>query len=553
MKFLKALFEKMTDAPRQRTQLIALILGISLAALLSLVFMGGEPSYQDARLREGQISSRDVYAPVDFSFSDAGGSRIEIKKNETVMQRGDRITKTQEMALAVLRDMHRQPRWLQYYLGIMMLLVICTVVMITYIRIHIAPEVFTPPIVFLLCVFSLSIVLATKWFLLASWPLVMIPLASISMMVAVLIDPGMAFLLTLVLTAFLGIIFNIRLDIVSMLVIGSIVGIYGVRDVQRRRDLTKAGLLIGLTNMVVLVAFSLLKHVPIDERIVEAGWGLANGIICGIIVTGLLPVFEMLFGISTNISLLELSDLNHPLLKELVMKAPGTYHHSLVVGNLAEAAAEVTGANRLLARVGAYFHDIGKMRMAPYFSENQIYTDNKHETLSPTISSLVIINHIKEGAELARKYKLGRAIIDIITQHHGDDVVVFFYHRALEQQDEDKNQVTPEDFRYAGPRPQTKEAAIVMLADASEAATKAIAQPTPAKINDVVTKVINNKFIDGQLDECDLTLRDLHQIAEVFTHILSGIFHTRVEYPEMEKAANESRSGEKSSGPGPLA
>jgi metal dependent phosphohydrolase len=209
---------------------------------------------------------------------------------------------------------------------------------------------------------------------------------------------------------------------------------------------------------------------------------LLNGIAAAIIVNGVLNVFEIVFGVTTNISLLELSDLNQPVLKELVLKAPGTYHHSLVVGNLSESAAEAVGANSLLARVGAYFHDIGKLRMATYFSENQPQAENKHDNLSPTISSLIIINHIKEGAELAKKYRLGKAINDIIIQHHGNDVVHYFYHRALEQRGDQDTAVQAEDFRYPGPKPQSKEAAIVMLADSVEAASRSIPQPTPEKL-----------------------------------------------------------------------
>ncbi|PJC47268.1 MAG: HD family phosphohydrolase, partial [Candidatus Omnitrophica bacterium CG_4_9_14_0_2_um_filter_42_8] len=262
----------------------------------------------------------------------------------------------------------------------------------------------------------------------------------------------------------------------------------------------------------------------------EAFIGLANGVISAIIVTGILPIFETASKTITDISLLEIADLNHPVLKEMVIKAPGTYHHSLVVGNLAEAACEAIGANALLARVSSYFHDIGKIEKAEYFSENQAGEGSVHDKLSPTMSSLIITSHVKNGVELAGKYGLNKRIVDIIRQHHGTGLVFYFFKRALEKTgDED---VFEEGFRYPGPKPQTKEAACVLLADSVEAASRTLDDPTPSSMQGLVKKVINNKFIDGQLDECELTLRDLEKIAEVFTHILTGIYHSRVEYPE---------------------
>jgi putative nucleotidyltransferase with HDIG domain len=252
----------------------------------------------------------------------------------------------------------------------------------------------------------------------------------------------------------------------------------------------------------------------------------------GIVVAGVLPIFEYLFRLTTDISLLELSDLNHPLLKEMIIKAPGTYHHSLIVGNLAETAAEAIGANSLLARLGSYFHDIGKLEKAEYFSENQTYTGSKHDNLSPTLSGLVITNHVRYGLELAKRYRLNDDIRDFIIQHHGTSLVFYFYQRALERIEE--GEIKEEKFRYPGPKPQTKETAIVLLADSVEAASRTLANPTPSRLKSLVRRVINNKFIDGQLDECELTLKDLERIADTFTHVLIGIYHTRVEYSKKD-------------------
>ena len=262
-----------------------------------------------------------------------------------------------------------------------------------------------------------------------------------------------------------------------------------------------------------------------------------NGVVCGIAVVGLLPVFEYLFGRITNISLLELSDFNQPVLKRLMLEAPGTYHHSLIVGNLSEAACEAVGANALLARIGAYFHDIGKIEKSEYFSENQNLGVTKLEDLTPSMSKLIIINHVKEGEALSKRYRLNIKITDFILQHHGTSLVYYFYRRALENEEEDKN-VSEEGFRYPGPKPKSKETAIVLLADSVEAATRSIKDPTPNRIEQEVHKIVNNKFIDGQLDECELTLKDLEKISGIFIRLLTSIYHARITYPKAAGRAN---------------
>jgi putative nucleotidyltransferase with HDIG domain len=229
--------------------------------------------------------------------------------------------------------------------------------------------------------------------------------------------------------------------------------------------------------------------------------------------------------------LLERASMDQPLLRELTVQAPGTYHHSIIVGNMVEAAAEAIGAKPLLARVSAYYHDIGKIQKPLYFIENQMGGENKHEKLAPSMSSLILIAHIKDGVEMARRARLEEPIVDIIQQHHGTRLISFFYQKALDQKGGDPAAVSMEDFRYPGPKPQTKEAGLVMLADAIEAASRTLIDPTPARIQGLVSRIINQTFADGQLDECELTLKDLNQIAAAFNKILNGIFHHRIEYP----------------------
>ena len=239
---------------------------------------------------------------------------------------------------------------------------------------------------------------------------------------------------------------------------------------------------------------------------------------------------ESLFRYTSNIRLMEILNLDQPLLKELMLVAPGTYHHSLVVGQMVEAAASAIGANPLLAKAAAYYHDIGKLKKPLYFVENQYGGENKHEKLAPSMSSLILIAHVKDGVELARRHRLGEGICDIIQQHHGTCLISYFYNKAKNQAP-DPNKVNIQDFRYPGPRPQTKEAALVLISDQLEAASKTLTDPTPARIQGMVQKIVNNIFTDGQLDDCELTLKELHLIAKHCTKILSGIFHQRISYP----------------------
>jgi hypothetical protein len=316
---------------------------------------------------------------------------------------------------------------------------------------------------------------------------------------------------------YLGLIFFISGLLSSMLVLAS----------RRRMAIIRAGFIIGLVQAGLLFLIPYYKiNAPINYLIL-----IINGLVSSFLVFGMLPIFEYLFKIVTNIGLLELADFNHPLLQRMILEAPGTYHHSLVVGNISEAACRAVGANALLARIGSYYHDIGKLSKPGYFSENQNINESKHDSLSPTMSKLVIMNHVKEGVELARKYKLNPGLIDFIQQHHGTSLVYYFYRRALESLEEDQ-EIKEEGFRYPGPKPSTKETAIVLLADSAEAATRALKDPAVKKVEEVVHKVINNKFIDRQLDECDLTLKDLEKISATFMRILGGMYHSRITYPE---------------------
>jgi len=360
-------------------------------------------------------------------------------------------------------------------------------------------------------------------------PIFYIPFSFIPMLSAILFEETAISLLITFASA--GSIAYLIQDIGAglLFLISGILSVILCRGARKRVTLIRAGFIVGLAQAASLFFIDrFMLAYPFRYLMF-----MLNGLVSSIIVLGVLPVFEYLFKTVTNISLLELADFGQPLLQRMVMEAPGTYHHSLVVGNLSEAACQAVGANALLARIGAYYHDIGKLEKPEYFSENQDIKDSKHDNLSPTMSKLVIMNHVNDGLELAKKYKLNPRLVDFIQRHHGTGLVYYFYRRALESLEEDQG-VREEGFRYTGPKPNTKETAIVLLADSVEAASRALKELAPTSIEDAVHKIINNKFIDGQLDECDLTLKDLEKISAVFIRILSGIYHGRVTYPEIQ-------------------
>lgn len=343
-----------------------------------------------------------------------------------------------------------------------------------------------------------------------------------------------------------------------LLVCGLISGftaVYLTLQVRQRSRLIRAGLGVGVAIWALSLTFGIIG--PIDLFLpnatdwkmigIQSALAIGNGILTATLVGGILPILEHLFRITTDISWLEASDLNHPLLRRMTIEAPGTYHHSLVVANLAESAAEAIGANATLCRVCSYFHDIGKLVKPDYYTENMNFERNPHDDLAPTMSALIIIAHVKEGVDLALKHGLNQQIIDIIQQHHGTSLVYYFYKRALQQQEdariggkimnlreEDVPEVREETFRYSGPKPQTKESAIISLADVVESASRSLEKPTPQKIEQLVSDLISQRIADGQLVECDLTLADLNVIADRFRFTLMTMLHTRIAYPKQE-------------------
>jgi hypothetical protein len=361
----------------------------------------------------------------------------------------------------------------------------------------------------------------------------LIPIPAISMLITILLDARVAIMVNVPVSMLVGLIAGNDITVIFIALVGGLVGSLKMMVSHQRRDLFITGLLVGVSNALVIISMELLLGSGFLGALRQSVWGFLNGGFAAVLTIGTLPIWENLFDIITPLKLLELSNPNQPLLKKLLMEAPGTYHHSIIVGNLAEYAAQEVGANSLLARVGAYYHDVGKIKRPYFFNENQIAGDNPHDKITPSLSTLIITSHVKDGVEMANEHKIPGVIRDIIEQHHGDSVVAYFYHKAKQGENADK--VTIDSFRYEGPKPQTREAAIVMLADSVEAAVRSMSDHSIGKMEGLIRKVIKEKLDNGQLDESDLTLKDLDTIANAFLSILSGIFHQRIEYPEIDE------------------
>jgi len=357
----------------------------------------------------------------------------------------------------------------------------------------------------------------------------LIPASTGAILIAILLNDWMGMFFGAAICIFIGLLSGGGLSYAAVAFAGSSIGVYSINRYTNRSEWSKAGLMIALVNTWLILAFGIMNNHPRISIIYGLVIGAINGFFSPILAYGSLPFLESVFKITTSVSLMELSDSRQPLLKELLLKSPGTYHHSILVGNLAEAAADEIGADPVLVRVGAYYHDIGKTKRPYFFAENQLAGANPHDKLTPPLSALILVSHVKDGLDIGRKHKLPEKVLDFISQHHGDGLMAYFYRKAMKETD-DPDSVKDSDFRYPGPRPQTKETALVMLADSVEAAIRSM-HATGDKI-EIVKRIINDKMADGQLEDSQLSLSDLKTIAEVFTKVLNGIYHTRIEYPD---------------------
>jgi hypothetical protein len=367
--------------------------------------------------------------------------------------------------------------------------------------------------------------------------LYLMPVAAAPMLVGLLIQSGeVVWLFTAFLSVAMGLMTEMNFAFMVVTFAGGIAAARGVYNCKKRNDIYWAGVRTGVVNALMIVLMLIVTKMDqtnfLKDLVGSVLAGFLSGIFSAMGAMILVPFLETVFSYTTDVKLLELSNLNHPLLKDMIVKAPGTYHHSMLVGSMVEAAAEEIGANPLLAKVMSYYHDIGKMEHANYFIENQKPGQNPHDQISPYMSKTLLVAHVKDGVEMGVAHKLGKPIIDGIIQHHGTTLISYFYNKAMDLKTEGECEISEEEFRYPGPKPQFREAALCMLADSIEAASRSLDEPTPVRLQNIVRNIVQRKFMEGQLDECSLTLKDLSKVEQAFTRILLGIYHQRIDYPK---------------------
>jgi len=461
---------------------------------------------------------------------------VMIKKGDRILSKGDIVT---EDKIKILEELN----WLEttgkidyaFAAGIFIIVFLVSLLLILYMN-NFCKKVFNNRNDLILLSLLILVILITARMVFEISTLT-IPIFLATALISILLDLRLAIIVNFLLTITISIMTNGE---IKFMILGTISGAFTAFIVSKtsyhRNSLSMGGLIIGIINVLTIVSVDLIGKYPPKTIVYESIIVMLNGFLSIVLTIGLLPYLEVAFNIVTPIRLLELSNPNHPLLKRLLIEAPGTYHHSLMVGNLAEAGAEAVGGNALLARVAAYFHDIGKLKRPSFFMENQM-DGNPHDKMTANLSTLVITSHIHDGVEIAKRYRIPQVIRDIIIQHHGTTLVAYFYHKAKNVEKDDL--VDEANFRYDGQKPSTKEAAVVMLADSVEAAVRSMPDKTEGKIEGFIRKIIKDKFDDGQLDQCNLTFKDLDNIAKAFMKVFGGYFHAREEYPDVKKQDNK--------------
>lgn len=475
---------------------------------------------------------------------------VVIHQGEVIVKKGDLVTRDTLHKLQVVGLLNNHLNLLPF-VGLAILVAFLTAMIA--LEIHRDRRGETPPnmLAIYLCIFILDLIIIKvgewlKFTHITSIGLI-IPVACGPLLITLLLSRRLAVVSSLVFAICTGFIYGggstatglFDYSMALFVLFSSLAGASVLRGAQDRPKLLQTGVIIAFVNMLTVICLLLLKNGSL--HFLNVGLPLAYGLISAFLATvlaiGLLPFFEAVFGILSTMRLIELSNPNHPLLRKILMEAPGTYHHSLMVANLAERACEVIGANGLLARVAAYYHDIGKTKRPRFFIENQMNGMNPHDKISPRLSATIIISHPYDGSKVLKEHKMPKEIIDIAEQHHGTTLLKFFYHKACEEIGE---KIPESDFRYPGPKAQTPEAAVVEIADSVEAAVRSMTNPTKEKIEALVQNIINDRLEDGQFDECDITMKELHQVKESLCETLNGVFHSRIEYPDEEDHAKKS-------------
>ncbi|WP_307556096.1 MULTISPECIES: HD family phosphohydrolase [unclassified Paenibacillus] len=469
---------------------------------------------------------------------------VYINKNDVLVKVGDVITEEIYARLDKLELLKDKANYLPQ-LGLSILSALLSFAIYMFVRQSTLPIKYNNSQLVMLILIFLINVMGMKMISLVQnldYPYIgyLAPTALGSILIAILLDAPLAFIASVLFSLMASIIFNTehvllfdyRYGLVSLAICFS--AVFTIQRASQRATILKAGLMIAFFSMLTITSMLLMEdHFQQREALLSLSFAAAGGLLTVVFVIGLLPFFEVAFGILSPLKLVELSNPNHPLLRKLLTETPGTYHHSVMVGNLSEAAAESIGADGLLCRVGSYYHDIGKTKRPSYFIENQTNIENPHDRIDPNLSKSIIIAHPRDGVEMLKDFKMPKPIRDIAEQHHGTTLLHFFYHKAVKQAEEEgsEKEIREEDFRYPGPKAQSKEAAIVGIADSVEAAVRSLRNPTLEQIDSMVHKIIKSRLDDGQFNECDLTLKELDKIAKTLNETLLGIFHARIEYP----------------------
>ncbi|TDF96732.1 HD family phosphohydrolase [Paenibacillus piri] len=484
---------------------------------------------------------------------------VIINKNEVLVKKGETITEELYARLNALEMLKDESSNLPK-IGLLLFVSMFSLAIYMFVRQSALPIKSNNTQLLMLVLILLITIFGMKIFALAQnldYPHIgfLAPSAMGAMLITILLDTSISFIAAVVFAVMSSVIFNtdhlqpfdFRYGLLTLA--ASFAAIFSIQRASQRSSILKAGMIIALLGMVLVGSLLLLDDHETKRSILFAlAFTVGGGLLTAVIVIGLLPFFEAAFGILSPLKLVELSNPNHPLLRKLLTETPGTYHHSIMVGNLSEAAAEAIGANGLLCRVGAYYHDIGKTKRPIYFIENQSNIENPHDKMDPNLSKSIIVAHARDGVEMQKEHHIPKQIRDIAEQHHGTTLLQFFYHKAkkMAEAEGQTKPVEEADFRYPGPKAQSKEAAIVGIADCVEAAVRSLRNPTLEQIDSMVRKIVKNRLDDGQFNECDLTIKELDQIAKTLNETLLGIFHSRIEYPnDLPGQAGNNEAGKK--------
>lgn len=543
--------DRITDVSQIRTRVAEMVLASNLDDRVSrelvqeIIRFVLTPNtfYDEESTQEARLEAAESVEPV------------VIEKNDLIVSSGQTITEEKYELLSEL-GMLKEGKNFRPQFGLMMMVALLVFLLSIFVRRsgHAIQKnnalLFMLVLILTLTMVSIKIIAIGHS---ADYPYIgyLAPIAMGSMLITVLLEIRIAFIST-VLFAIMGsmilnvhdsaFVFDFRYGFVFTVV--GIVSIFAINKASQRSTILKAGGLVSVFASLSHLAIALIvDDIVASELALAIAYCVGSGLLTAILVIGLLPFFEVAFGILSPMKLVELSNPNHPLLRKLLTETPGTYHHSVMVGNLSEAAAESIGANGLLCRVGSFYHDMGKTKRPHYFIENQHNMDNPHDQIKPELSKEIIIAHARDGANMLRNHKMPKAICDIAEQHHGTTLLKYFYHKAMKQQEEDGQEavIPEEDYRYPGPKAQTKEAAIVGIADCVEAAVRSLKHPTVQQIGTMVDNIIRSRLDDNQYNECDITLKELEKVAKSLKETLLGIFHSRIEYPELPQKQESGR------------